>query len=107
MVLRHQARLERHVALEAHALHEPGHAVRREALHERVLERQVEARRAGVALAAGAAAQLVVDAARLVALGADDVQAARLNDLVVVGIDLGLGLGQRLVVARPGWPRPG
>src|SRR6185295_12460414 len=34
-------------------------------------------RRARIALAAGAAAELVVDAARLVALGADDVQAAR------------------------------
>ena len=50
--------------------------------------------RAGVALAAGAAAQLVVDAPALVALGADDEQAAgrlhllmRLGDLVA---DLGL-----------------
>ena len=62
----------------------PVDAVRREPLHERVLEGQVEARRAGVALAAGAAAQLVVDAARVVALGADDVQAARRHDLVVL-----------------------
>ena len=38
--------------------------------HEVVLERQVEARLARVALTAGAAAQLVVDAPRLVALGA-------------------------------------
>ena len=44
--------------------------------HQVVFERQVEAARARIALAAGAAAQLVVDAARLVALGADDVQAA-------------------------------
>jgi hypothetical protein len=39
-------------------------------------QRQVEARRARVALAAGTTAQLVVDAARLVALGGDDAQAA-------------------------------
>ncbi len=39
-------------------------------------QRQEEMRVAGVALAAGAAAQLVVDAAALVALGADDVEAA-------------------------------
>ncbi len=45
--------------------------------HQVVFERQVEAARAGIALAAGTAAQLVVDAPRLVALGADDVQAAR------------------------------
>ena len=44
---------------------------------------EVEARLAGVALAAGAAAELVVDPARLVALGAEDVQAAELADLVV------------------------
>jgi hypothetical protein len=37
----------------------------------------------GVALAARAAAQLVVDAARLVALGADDVQAAGGDHLLV------------------------
>ena len=80
-----QPRLDGHVALEAHALHQAGHAVRAEALHQRVFERQVEARRARVALAAGAAAQLVVDAPRLVALGADDVQAAGRDHLLVLG----------------------
>ena len=59
---------------------------RAEDAHQVVFERQVEARRAGVALAAGAAAQLVVDAARLVALGAEDVQAAERDDLVVLGV---------------------
>ena len=44
--------------------------------HQVVFERQIEAARARIALAAGTAAQLVVDAPRLVALGADDVQAA-------------------------------
>ena len=39
-----------------------------------VLEREVEAGLARVALPTGAAAQLVVDAPRLVALGADDAQ---------------------------------
>ena len=58
-------------------------AVAGEDAQQRIVERQVEARRARVALAARAAAQLVVDAARLVALGADDVQAARGDDLVV------------------------
>ena len=51
-------------------------AVGAEAAHQLVFERDVELRRARVALAAGAAAQLVVDAAGLVPLGADDVQAA-------------------------------
>ena len=55
-------RLDRDVVLEAHPLHEPGDPLRGEALHQVVFEREVEARRARVALAAGAAAELVVDA---------------------------------------------
>ena len=57
--------------------------------HQVVLQREVEPALAGVALAAGATAQLVVDAAGLVPLGAEDVEAAELGDLVVLG-----------------WPRP-
>ena len=63
-------------------------AVAGEQAHEVVLRGEVEARLARVALAAGAAAQLVVDAARLVALGAEDEQAAELLDLLVVGVDV-------------------
>src|SRR5438067_1261905 len=49
--------------------------------------REVEARGARIALAAAAAAQLVVDAARFVALRAEHVQAAGgLHDLVLGGI---------------------
>ena len=88
--LRHEARLDGDVVVEAEPLHQAGHPVRGEALHQVVLERQVEARRARVALAAGAAAELVVDAARVVALGADDVQPAGLDDLLVVGVGHGL-----------------
>ena len=58
--------------LDQHALH----AVRAEDAHQVVLEGQVELGAALVALPAGAAAQLVVDAPALVALRADDVEAA-------------------------------
>ena len=68
--------LDRHAFFHAELLHQAGDAVGSEDPHQVVLERQVEARGARVALAAGAAAQLVVDAARFVTLGADDVQAA-------------------------------
>ena len=57
--------------------------------HEVVFHRQIEAARARIALAAGTAAQLVVDAARLVALGADDVQAAGRDHLVVARLPVG------------------
>src|SRR6185295_14541691 len=54
-------------------------AVAGEQAHEVVLGGQEEARLAGIALAAGAAAQLIVDSPRLVALGAADEQAAGLE----------------------------
>ena len=85
---RHHAVLDRHAFFHAELLHQAGDAVGAEDAHQVVFERQVEARRARVALAAGAAAQLVVDAPRLVALGAEDVQAAEADDLVVLGVAL-------------------
>ena len=69
---RDDAGLDRLAVGHLEALHDRAHAVAGEDAHQRVVEREVEARRARVALAAGAAAQLVVDAARLVALGGDD-----------------------------------
>ena len=80
--------LDRHAFFHAEPLHQAGDAVRAEDAHQVVFEREIEARRAGVALASGAAAQLVVDAPRLVALGADDVQAAGGDHLVVLGVAL-------------------
>ena len=80
--------LDRHALFHAEPLHQAGDALAAEDAHQVVFERQIEARRAGIALAARAAAQLVVDAARFVALGADDVQAAEADDLVVLGVGL-------------------
>ena len=65
--------------------------------HQVIFEREIEARGAGIALAAGASAKLVVDAARLVAFGAENVQAADGGDFVVFFVGLRLvaveGLG--------------
>ena len=77
----------------------------REQAHEVVFEREVEAALAGVALAAGAATELVVDAAALVALGAEHVEAAELAHLVAVGLALGRELLEQLLVASPATPR--
>ena len=76
----------------------PGDAIGAEDAHQVVFERQEEARRARIALAAGAAAQLVVDAARFVPLGADDVQAAEVDDFLV------LFVGQALEVREDAIP---
>ena len=88
-------------------LHDPGQALAAENAQQRVLERQIEPRRAWVALPTRTAAQLVVDASRFVALGADDVQPAGGEDRVVSNLPFGaelpdlqilLGLRQRLVL---------
>ena len=68
----------------AEAVEDPVDAVAREQADQVVLGGEEEAALAGVALASGAPAQLVVDAARLVALGADDVEAAGVEHALAV-----------------------
>src|SRR3954447_17467200 len=82
----------------AEAVEDVVDAIAGEQADEVVLAGEEEARLAGVALAAGAAAQLVVDPARLVALGADDAQTAGLHDLLAVLLDAALDRGQHLLV---------
>ena len=79
-------RLDRHVLGDVEPVHDRLDRAGAEPPHQVVLQRQVEARLARVALAAGAAAELVVDAARLVPLGAEDVEAAGLDDLLGLGL---------------------
>ena len=78
--------LDRHAFFHPELLHQARDAVRPEDAHQVVLERQVEAGRTGIALAAGAAAQLVVDPAGLVALGGKDVQTVQADDFVVLPV---------------------
>src|SRR5690606_27799209 len=81
---REHVRLDDLAFLHAGELQQALGAVRvAEDAHQRVFHRQIEARGTRITLATGAAAQLVVDAARLMPLGADDVQAARGHDLVM------------------------
>ena len=74
---RDQAVLDGHAFLHAEAGHQPLDALGAEDAQQIVLEREEEARGARIALAAGAAAQLVVDAPALVAFRADDVAGRR------------------------------
>ena len=92
--------LDRHAFFHAEPLHQPGDAIRAEDAHQVVFERQEEARRARVALAAGAAAQLVVDAPRFVPLGADDVQAAEVDDFLVLFLGLALEVREDAIPVR-------
>src|SRR6185312_10136514 len=74
--------------LEAELLQHAVHALGPEDAHQIVLQGQEEFAVAGVALAAGPAAQLVVDAPALVALGAEDEEAAGSERLLLLLGDL-------------------
>ena len=94
--------LDGRVLVDLEGVHQAGDAVAAEQAHQVIFQAQVEAGSTRVALTAGTAAQLVVDAAALVALGADDEQAACSAHLLGFGIDLGLALGVQLIKAPAG-----
>src|ERR1019366_1403719 len=81
----------------AEAEHEVLHFLAAENAQQIVLEGEEEAGGAGIALAAGAAAKLVVDAAGLMALGGDDVQAAERDHFVMFQVGKRLIGGKELV----------
>src|SRR5579863_6498554 len=56
--------------------------------HQVVFEREIKAGRAGIALASGAPAKLIVDTPRFVALGTQNVQAADGGYVVVLYVGL-------------------
>jgi hypothetical protein len=64
-------------------VHDGAQALAGKNAQQRIVQRQIEARGAGVALTTGATAQLVVDTARFVAFGADDMQTASGQHLIV------------------------
>src|SRR5690606_22640155 len=80
-------------------VHQARDAVRAEETHQVVFEREEELRAARIALTAGTAAQLAVDAPRLVALRTDDVQATRLHHLYFVAVRIAYHGGLRLAYA--------
>src|SRR6185295_1262182 len=90
--------MREHLAfLGAHPVHQPGDSIRPEQPHQIVFQREEELRCPRITLPAGAAAELAIDAPRLVTLRADDVEAAALHyidDLILRVLALGrLGLG--------------
>ena len=91
---RHHAVLDGHAFFHAQALHQTRNAVGAEDAHQVVFERQIETRAARIALAASAAAQLVVDAARFVPFGAEDMQPALRDHLGVLGVALRLEVAE-------------
>src|SRR6185312_12929823 len=64
--------------------------------HEIIFERKIKARGAGIALASGAPAKLVIDTPRLVPLGAENVQASCGDHFVMIRLDVLLKAKQAL-----------
>ena len=89
---RHPRMLDDLVLLHPQPLHHGLDLAAGENTHQAVFKRQVEAAGAGVALAPRTPTQLVVHAPRLVALGADDAQAAGLDNLAVAPLPVGAGV---------------
>ena len=77
-------RLDGHAFFHAQPLKQGADPLLGEDAHQVVFKGEIEARLAGIALAAGTAAKLVVDAPRLVALGAEDEKAAGIDHLLVL-----------------------
>ena len=74
---RDEPRFDRHALFHSQTLKQVRHPLLGEDAHQVIFQRQVETRRARVALAASASTELIVYAARLVAFGAKDKQAAK------------------------------
>ncbi len=87
-----EAVLDWHVVGDIEHFHDAFDAVGAEFAHEVVFHGGIELAEAGVALTAGATAELVVDAAGFVAFGADDTEAAEGFDFVV-DFDVGTAAG--------------
>ena len=94
--------LDGHILVDLHALHGGLDPFAAEQAHQVILQGDVEPGLAGVALAAGTAAELVVDPAGVVALGADDEQAAGLAHPVRLAGDLLLVLAELIGEHLPG-----
>ena len=87
---RDQPRFDGNALFHAQPLQQVRNPLFGEDAHQVIFEREIEARRAGIALATGAAAKLVVDPPRFVAFGAENVQAADRGDFVVFLVGLRL-----------------
>ena len=93
------AMLDRHVVFHPDAAHQVLEPVGAENPEQVVFEREEKARAAGIALPSRTAAELIVDPARLVPLGAEDVQAAGREHQLALRRALGGELFQRGLVA--------
>ncbi len=99
--------LDGHILFHAQAQHQILHLGSAEDAHQIVLQGEIEARAAGIALASRASAKLVVDAAGVVPLRAQNVQAAERHHFVVLLVGLRFDGLQHRIPILPWAPRRG
>ena len=99
-LLGEHSRLKGLVVLQTQTIHHCADPLGAEQAHQVVLQRNKELGGAGVALTARTAAQLIINAAALVALGADDMQTARLQHTLVLRVGLLLELAVQRLIGR-------
>ena len=90
------------ILVDAERLHHVHNALGAEQAHDIVLHGQIKPRLAGVALAAGTAAKLIVDPARFMTLGADDEKASCLPHKFCLFVCLDLEALIRFGIGRTG-----
>ena len=90
--------VDRGVLVDAERFHHVHDALGAEQTHDVVLQGKIELRLAGVSLTAGAAAQLIINTARFVALGTDDEKAACVSHELCLLVDLHLIFGVGLLI---------
>src|SRR5438552_2346779 len=91
-----ELRFDGHALFHPQPLKQVRHPLLGEDAHQVIFERKIEARGAGIALATGTPAKLVVDAARLMALSTENVQAPDGGDLIVLYVSLRFVAVERL-----------
>ena len=94
--------VDRRILVDAERLHHVHNALGAEQTHDIVLHGQIKPRLAGVALAAGTAAKLIVDPARFMTLGADDEKASCLPHKFCLFVCLNLEALIRFGIGRTG-----
>src|SRR5215469_5389478 len=82
------SRFDGNALFHAQALQKVRDPLLSENAHQVVFKGEIETRRAGIALPAGASAKLVINSAGLVAFGSKNMQAANRSDFVVFLIRL-------------------
>src|SRR5205807_275954 len=97
-----QARFNGHALFHAQLLQKRGNPGARKDAHKIIFQREEETRRTGIALTSRAPPELVINASRLMAFRAQNMQTAHAHHLFVLNVGISLVLVENLVPLRRG-----